>query len=74
MAVTYVVARIDRGYQQCGACGGVGSISKTIRGETFKKQCTAYGCQNGRILKEHETKVDLMDALRELGLIQQRAS
>lgn len=67
--VEYRVKRVTIAIRQCQSCGGVGSREYGYAGRKFRKPCTAAGCQNGNIKIEHETEISLVEALKEIGLI-----
>lgn len=50
----------------CSYCGGTGKISRGNKQEACRE------CNNGIALIEHQTEVDLLDALEELKLIKRK--
>jgi len=69
MAVKFKVKRISVSRIMCKACGGTGYNTVKHNNQSFKNKCHNYGCKEGIITNEHETDVDLVEALKELGLI-----
>jgi len=69
MAVEFRVKRIETTTKQCKACGGTGYTNVRHNGAIFKNKCHNYGCKEGLISGEKETDINLITALRELGLI-----
>lgn len=66
--VTYEVSKITTGITFCNACGGTGSV--TGRGSRgIVRQCTTCGGK-GKTKITHATTVELIEALRDLKLIQ----
>lgn len=69
MAIEFRVKRIETATRQCRPCGGTGYTTVNVRGQNFKNKCHNYGCKDGKIIIENETEVNLITALKELGLI-----
>jgi len=69
MAVEFRVKRIETATRMCKACGGTGYTNVKHNNQVFKNKCHNYGCKEGKITVENETDVNLITALKELGLI-----
>lgn len=67
--IEFKVIRTETATRQCVTCGGVGKLFRKTKHGTFAEQCHASGCQNGKYTIEHRTETNLLDALKELGLI-----
>jgi len=70
MAIEFRVKRIETVTKQCRGCGGTGYNTVKHNGSVFKNKCHNYGCKEGKITAEKETDINLITALKELGLIQ----
>lgn len=67
--VTYEVIRVTHGIRFCPRCGGSG----TTRENVYHNQLVTGTCPSckgtGRTWVKHETRIPLIDALKELKLI-----
>ncbi|HBL73847.1 MAG: hypothetical protein A2W90_14550 [Bacteroidetes bacterium GWF2_42_66] len=64
--VVFRVKRITYARRMCSYCGGTAKVTRGYKQETCPE------CKNGVAVFEHQTEVDLLDALEELKLIKRK--